>query len=130
MVSPFRGPRALPGKREREETSVQPDQWVFLEAQAPLVEMAPQVQGVCRVILDHRDDKDLLDLLEPQEHQELQDLVGQQGPKEIRDFLVLLVPKAIRENEGMCSPKRLCVPSHGKCVNSSSRATCLATTPY
>lgn len=109
---------------------VQLDKWVFQEAQAPPAEMAPQEQGVCRVMLDHQDDKDPLDQLGPREHQELQDLVGHQGPKEIKDFPVLLVPKAIREKEAMCSPKLLCVPSHGKCVNSSSRATWLAITPY
>ncbi|TKS81850.1 Collagen alpha-1(XIV) chain [Collichthys lucidus] len=91
--------RVLLERREREEQTVQLDKWVFLEARAPLVETAPQEQGVYRVTLDHRDNKDLLDPLEPQEHQELQDLVDQQGPRETKDFLVLLVPKAIREKE-------------------------------
>lgn len=130
VVSQFRDPRVLLGRREREERSVQQDTWVFLEARAPLVETVLQEQGVCPVIMDHRDGKDLLDPLEHREHQELQDLVGQQGPKEIKDLLVLLVPKAIRENEVMCNPRLLCVQLHGKCVNSLSRATCLAITPY
>lgn len=130
MVSPFKGHRELLERREREELSVQLDQWVFLEARAPLVEMVPQEEGVCRVISDHRDDKDLPDPSEPQERPEPQDLEVQRVLQEIKDFLVLLVPKAIREREVMCSPKLLCVPSLGKCVNSSSRATCPAITPY
>lgn len=125
----FRAHRVLLGRREREERSVQPDRWVFLEAQAPLAETAPRERGVYRVIMDLRDDRDLLDPLDPREHLELQDQVGHQGLKGIKDFLVLLVPKEIREKEVMCNPKLRCVPSHGKCVNSSSRATCLAITP-
>lgn len=81
-------------------------------------------------MVDRRDDKDLLDLAGPLEDQEPRDLVDHQGSREIKEFLVLLVPKAIREKELMCSPKLLCGPSHGKCVSSSSRATCLAITPY
>lgn len=118
------------GRREREERSAQLDKWVFLEAPAHRVEKVPQEQGVCQVIMAHKDDKDLLDLLEPQEHLELQDQVEQQGPRGNTGFEVLLVPKAIREKEVMFSPKLLYAPSHGKCVSSSSRATCLAITPY
>ncbi|KAG7235269.1 hypothetical protein INR49_002875 [Caranx melampygus] len=97
---------------------------VFPEVLAHLVETGHQEQGVCREIVDHRDDKDLLDPLEPQVHLEPQDQVGLQGPKESRDFLVLLVAKGIREKEKlvMYNPKLLSAPSHGKCVNSSSRS--------
>lgn len=127
--SPFRGLRELLGRKEREERSALPDQWEFPEVLAHLVEMVPQDQGVCQVILDHRGNEDPQDQLEHQEHQELQDQVGQQGHKGIKEFLVLLVPKAIKEKEVMCSPRRLCELLHVKCVNSSSRATCRVTTP-
>lgn len=125
----FRGLRELLVQREREVRSVQLDPWASLEARDRLVETDPQERGVFQVMLDLRGDRDHLDQLELLEHLELQGQVGQQGLKEIKDFLVLLVPKAIREKEVIYSPKRLFVPSQDKCVNSSSRATCLAITP-
>lgn len=126
---PFRDLRVLLGRREREERSALPVQWEFLEVLALLVEMVPQEQGVCQVITDHRDNKDPLGQLEPRERQELRDRVDQQGCQGIEEFPVLLVPKAIKEKEVMCSPRPLCELLHAKCVNSLSRATCHAITP-
>lgn len=105
------------------------DQWVSLEVQEPQDEMVHLARGVFLVMLDHRGDKDLLDLLEPPEPLELQVLGGRQENPEIKVNLVPPVPKVIREKEAMFSLKQPSVPSLDKCVSRSSRVICPVTTP-
>lgn len=105
------------------------DQWVYLEVREPLDEMVPLAQEDFLVMLDHKDDKDLLGRLEPQEPPELQAQMDLLENLEIKVYQVLPAPKAIREKEAMFSLKPPSVPSLDKCASSSSRAICPVTTP-
>ncbi|XP_061675053.1 collagen alpha-1(XIV) chain isoform X5 [Syngnathoides biaculeatus] len=128
-ASLFKALRGPPGRRDIKETSAHPAPRAFLGVRAPRGGMDPLERGACRVTADLKVNRGRRARLGPRVHLGLRAPSGQRDLKGNKDLRVLLVSKEIKEKEVTCSRRQPCARSQDKCVSSSFKATCLATTP-